>query len=258
MSKVAGGSYEADVATHAYGADRSLQLLDLYLPHGARTPPLAVYIHGGAWVSGDKSGYERLGTAFARCGIAAAVLNYRLAPTVRVWQQLDDVAGALRWLTERARSSGYDARRTFLIGHSAGAQLAVYAVVSGKLARGSIAGIVAIGSVGINPSSDVTELDERYRDIYEPAFGADRGAWSAFDVQPLLRGDEPPVLVIHGADDCMAPETISRRLYEQLVAAGVRAVYMQPADRDHWNTLERMAEPGDPTMQAVERFVLGK
>jgi len=232
--------------------------LDLYLPRGARTAPLAVYIHGGAWVSGDKRDYAGLGAAFARRGIAAAVLNYRLAPAVDVRQQLDDVVAALHWLAERAQSLGYDARRIFLVGHSAGAQLAVYALASGKIARTSIAGIVAIGSVGINPSSDVAELDQRYRDIYEPAFGSDRAAWSAFDVQPLLRGDEPPVLVIHGAGDFMAPEAISRQLYQQLDAAGCQADYIQPANCDHWNMLEHMAEPGDPTMHAVARFVLGK
>ena len=252
------GTYDVQAATHAYGADPDLQALDLYLPRRARLPPLAVYVHGGAWVSGDKGDYQRLGAAFAHCGIAAAVINYRLAPAVDVAAQLDDVAGALHWLAASSESAKYDPHRVFLIGHSAGAQLGLYALVSGKLARGSIAGIVALGSVGINPSSDVTELDPRYRGIYDPPFGPDRAAWQAFDIQPLLRGHEPPVLVIHGANDFMAPEAISRQLYEQLKAAGDRVQYLRPADRDHWNMLEFMTQPGDPTMRALERFVLGK
>ena len=263
------GAYEVAAATHAYGADADLQALDLYLPRGAHSPPLIVYIHGGAWVSRDKSEYRELGAAFARCGIAAAVINYRLAPEVQVGQQVDDVASALRRLTERAsnlvfRASstnsdvGYDLRRIFLIGHSAGAQLALYALVSGALKRGSIAGVVALGSVGINPSSDVAELDPRYQGIYEPAFGADRAAWRKFDIKTLLRGNEPPVLVVHGVNDSMAPEAISRQLYQQLRAAGDRVRYEQPADRDHWSMLDHMTQPEDPTMQAIERFVLGK
>lgn len=251
-------TYDVSIATHAYGADPEQQAFDLYVPRGAHAPPLAVYIHGGAWVSRDKSEYQRLGAAFARCGIAAAVINYRLAPAVADREQIEDVSSALKWLGERAGRIGYNAHRMFLIGHSAGAQLALYALVSGAVKRASIAGVVALGSVGINPSSDVAELDPAYRGIYEPAFGTDQAAWRKFDIKPLLRGDEPPVLVIHGANDFMAPEAISRQLYDQLLAAGDRAQYLQPPDRDHWGMLDRMAEPGDSTMRAIERFVLGK
>ena len=99
------GTYDVQAATHAYGADPDLQALDLYLPRRARLPPLAVYVHGGAWVSGDKGDYQRLGAAFAHCGIAAAVINYRLAPAVDVAAQLDDVAGALHWLAASSESA---------------------------------------------------------------------------------------------------------------------------------------------------------
>jgi alcohol dehydrogenase class IV len=66
------------------------------------------------------------------------------------------------------------------------------------------------------------------------------------------------VLVIHGRNDRMAPEAISRQLYEQLKAAGDRVQYLQPLDREHWNMIDLMSRSGDPTMLAVERFILGK
>ena len=250
--------YAVDTATHTYGADPLFEALDLYLPKGARGEPLAVYIHGGAWVSRDKGEYAALGAAFARCGIAAAVLNYPLAPETPAQQQADAVASAVRWLELHAGAGHYDPKRIFLVGHSAGAQLALYATVTGKLPRAAIAGIVALGSVGINPSTDVATLDPRYQSIYEPAFGVDRAAWPSFDIKPRLRGDEPPVLVIHGRNDRMAPEAISRQLYEQLKAAGDRVQYLQPPDREHWNMIDLMSRSGDPTMLAVERFILGK
>jgi acetyl esterase/lipase len=247
--------YPIDSATHVYGDDPEFEALDLYTPRGARGEPLAVYVHGGAWVSHDKSEYAQLGAAFARCGIATAVVNYPLAPATPAQGQAERLAAAVRWLIAHAASGGYG-KRIVLVGHSAGAQLALYTTVTGLVPRGTIAGIVALGSVGINPSTDVATLDVRYQSIYDPAFGADRALWSRFDLKPRWRGDEPAVLVIHGQDDVLAPEAISHQLYEQLKAAGDRVEYLQPAGRGHWDMIDRMSAPGDPTMEAVERFIL--
>ena len=38
-----------------YG-DHPKQSLDLYLPKGNYNTPLVIYIHGGGWTNGDKSG----------------------------------------------------------------------------------------------------------------------------------------------------------------------------------------------------------
>ncbi|MBV8282758.1 MAG: alpha/beta hydrolase [Candidatus Eremiobacteraeota bacterium] len=249
-------AYRVDVSTHAYGADSEFEALDLYLPHGAARAPVAVYVHGGAWVSGDKSQYVALGDAFARCGIAAAIVNYPLAPDTPAAQQAHELGAAVRWLQGNAAQSGFDVARLYLVGHSAGAQLAWFAIVSGIVPRTRVAGVVAIGAVGIDPSRDVNALDPRYRGIYDPAFGPDRSQWQSFDIAPRLRGVEPPSLVIHGRDDDMAPEAISAELYEQLKTTGNQVEYLQPSARGHWDLIERLTEPGDATMTAIERFIL--
>ncbi|MBV8222668.1 MAG: alpha/beta hydrolase [Candidatus Eremiobacteraeota bacterium] len=249
-------AYRVDVSTHAYGADGEFEALDLYLPHGATRVPVAVYVHGGAWVSGDKSQYAALGEAFARCGIAAAIVNYPLAPDTPAAQQAHELGAAVRWLQDNAAQSGYDAARLYFVGHSAGAQLAWFAIVSGVVPRTRVAGVVAIGAVGIDPSRDVSALEPRYRAIYDPAFGSDRSQWKNFDIGQRLRAGEPPSLVIHGQDDDMAPEAISAELYEQLKAAGNQVEYVQPPARGHWDLIERLTESGDATMIAIERFIL--
>ena len=178
--------FAVDSATRAYGDDPRFQALDLYVPHGVRREPLVVYVHGGAWVSHDKSEYAALGAAFAKCGIAAAVVNYPLAPPVLAQQQAENLAAAVHWLIKHASDAGYDAARIVLVGHSAGAQLSLYATLTGLTPHTSVAGIVALGSVGINPSTDVHELDPRKRS---------RGSFTSSSKHPAIASTicGPPV-----------------------------------------------------------------
>ncbi|MBV8365795.1 MAG: alpha/beta hydrolase [Candidatus Eremiobacteraeota bacterium] len=248
--------HHVQVATSFYAGHDDAQALDLYTPAGVQNAPLAVYVHGGAWVSGDKSDYVQLGQALARCGIAAAIVNYPLAPQTPAAQQAALLGQAVQWLGHNTQRFGYDARRMVLIGHSAGAQLCWYAVVHGIIARQAVAGVIAIGAVGIDPSRDVDDLDPQYRSIYAPAFGDDRAHWPEFDIGPQLRAGEPPSLVIHGQADFMAPEAISRQLYDQLKGAGNAVQFLRPPGKGHWDLIESLSAPGDDTMIAIERFIL--
>src|SRR5436190_19739041 len=54
-------------------ADDARHRLDLYLPRlpeGSSKPPLVVFVHGGAWRSGDRRWYGDLGRTFASRGVA--------------------------------------------------------------------------------------------------------------------------------------------------------------------------------------------
>src|SRR5215813_11524902 len=69
--------YVAD-AEYAFKKDR----LDIYIPEGQKSFPVVVSIHGGSLTEGDKSEETHVGQTFARAGIGAVVINYRLTPVV--------------------------------------------------------------------------------------------------------------------------------------------------------------------------------
>jgi len=108
----------------AYGED-PLQKLDVYQPTPRAGAPVVIFIHGGAYVRGDKDSYGEVygnvATYFARQGLLAINANYRLAPAAKWPEGAKDVGAMVAWAKANAAKFGGDPNRIFLIGHSAGA-----------------------------------------------------------------------------------------------------------------------------------------
>ena len=77
--------------------DAAKHKLDLYLPRGKKDFPVFFFVHGGSWRTGDRSRHAALGSLFARFGIGAVIISYRLAPHVHHPAQIEDVANAFAW-----------------------------------------------------------------------------------------------------------------------------------------------------------------
>ena len=109
----------------AYGDDPRQQL-DLYLPiaHDQTARPIVAFVHGGAFLRGNKDAtphiYANVPRLFARAGCIGVNIEYRLAPRAPYPAGADDVAAAVGWLREHAAAWGGDPERIVLLGHSAG------------------------------------------------------------------------------------------------------------------------------------------
>src|SRR5262245_21259620 len=85
-----------------------------------------MFVHGGAWRSGQKEMYAALGETFAKQGVGTAVINYRLSSsggTVKHPDHVKDVARAFAWVKENAARYGGDPEKLYISGHSAGGHL---------------------------------------------------------------------------------------------------------------------------------------
>ncbi len=107
----------------AYGAHRR-QILDVYRHTSAANVPVVLFVHGGAFVRGDKDVtdevYANVCYYFARHGYLAVNIEYRLAPESRFPGGAEDLAGAIAWAKRSARDFGGEPQRLLLVGHSAG------------------------------------------------------------------------------------------------------------------------------------------
>ncbi len=104
------------------------QVLDFWKAKSEKPTPLVLYIHGGGWQRGDKSG---LGAAVVRqyldAGISVAAINYRyvsqgaaakIEPPVKA--PLEDAARALQTVRSKAAEWNLDKKRIGATGGSAG------------------------------------------------------------------------------------------------------------------------------------------
>lgn len=104
--------------------------LDVYAPQGnTEKLPVIIDIHGGGWMYGDKQLNEYYCRALADRGYIVFNVSYRLVPDVTVNEQIQDVAEALKWISENLESYNADCKNVMLTGDSAGGQLAVYETV---------------------------------------------------------------------------------------------------------------------------------
>ena len=106
------------------------QTLDVYAPAAGQKLPVVVWIHGGGWQRGDKSEVQQKPQAFVDKGFVFVAINYRLLPDVTIKHMAQDVAKAIRWVHDHAKDYGGDPDTVFVMGHSAGAQLAALVAYS--------------------------------------------------------------------------------------------------------------------------------
>src|SRR2546428_10209687 len=100
------------------------QVLDVYSPHNAKDLPVVFWIHGGGWQTGDKTSVQMKPQAFVDKGFVFVSTNYRLLPSVDMATIVRDVATSIHWVHDHSAEHGGDPNRLFIMGHSAGAQLA--------------------------------------------------------------------------------------------------------------------------------------
>ncbi len=108
----------------AYGR-HPRQILDVYAPAGVTDAPVVIFVHGGAFVDGERDRTEEIYSNvlyfFARQGIVGINMEFRLAPEAMYPGGAQDVGLAVAWARENVRKHGGDAKKIFIMGHSAGA-----------------------------------------------------------------------------------------------------------------------------------------
>lgn len=182
----------------AYGEDPR-QTFDVFAPTVAASErlPVLVLFYGGGWDSGSKDVYGWAAQALAAQGFVVALPDYRLVPEVHFPTFVEDAAAATAEVAAVAATWGGDPARLGVLGHSAGAHLAMMIALD----AGYLAGIgqpdLIKAAAGLAGPYDFLPFDV-------PASINAFGQWpEQRQTQPLThaRADAPPLWLGHGTAD---------------------------------------------------------
>lgn len=228
----------------AYG-NHPRHKFDLYTP--AEFSHTAVFVHGGYWKKGDKASYAGFGRYLAGKNIQVAVPNFRLAPEVKIGEQMDDLCRAVKKI--RSQTGG---KPVALIGHSSGAHMAsLLAVDPWNQADGVKDGIFCIV-----PISGVYQLTWNLwlsgsGDAFE---GVSRRQYSPYD--KIKRG-APPFLIVYAENDYKTLPSQSKDFHDRLLRVGVHTeIYMIPK-ADHLTELASLTSDS-PAGKKIADWVKGR
>ena len=206
-------SRRVDIAYGPAAANR----LDVYLPENRAPSALVVFFYGGGWNSGDKADYRFVGAALAAAGIVTVIPNYTLYPQARFPQFMRDAAVAVAYTRAHASDWNADPARLFVMGHSAGAHIAVLLALDQDYLR-QVGGDDRWlrGVVGLAGPYDFLPFTDAYlNDVFAPSSEFYRS-------QPInyVRPHAPPMLLMHGLGDKRVNPNNTRSLSARLEAAG--------------------------------------
>ncbi|MGN0571079.1 MAG: alpha/beta hydrolase [Candidatus Fimenecus sp.] len=204
------------------------QLLDIYYPAGEiEKCPVIIDIHGGGLMYGDKDMNRIYASRLAEKGYIVIVVDYHLCPEVLYDTQVRDLMTAYKWVAEHGEAYNCDLQNVYLVGDSAGGQLAFYTSIvntSEELralyrapqtgltfnATGLISGMYdmksGINSILISCMLGYAYTESPYYDVLQPEEVIDKGTL-------------PPSYIVTSAKDFLRPASV--QLDELLTEKGI-------------------------------------
>ena len=246
------------------------QVLDVHAPAGAKNLPVVFWIHGGGWMTGDKTNVAGKPRAFTSAGFVFVSMNHRLLPTVEMGDIIRDVSRAMRWTHDNIATYGGDPARVLVMGHSSGGQLAAITCVDDRylkaegLSLSIIKGCVPVDAdtFDIPAIIEMAETRARVHDLPMPTyghrqkFGNDPAKHVDFSTVTHVASGKgiPPFLILHigGNPDTTAQ---ARRLAGVLKAADIPVRVVSAPEATHTTLNDDLGTASDPITKAVFEFV---
>jgi acetyl esterase/lipase len=246
------------------------QVLDIYSPAGAKDLPVVFWIHGGGWQAGDKTLVQTKPKAFIDHGLVFVSTNYRLLPNVDMGTIIRDIAKSVHWVHDHINEYGGDPNRMFVMGHSAGAQLAAIICTDEKYLKEEGLTLKFIkGCVPVDGDTyDVPLMIEtgaarrKAMGLPDPKFGhfekfgSDPVKHRDFSAVNHVKADKgiPPFLMLHVASHADTTAQ-AQRLGTVLSEAGIPAKVYGAAETDHSKINENLGIADDASTKVLFEFV---
>lgn len=227
---------------------------DLFVPETEKPAPLIVMIHGGGWISGDRSMYHDEATWYAQHGFACVTVGYRLAPLHTFPAAVADIQAFMAYARENGKAHGWNSSQIIALGNSAGGHLSAMAGLAPTRLDTQESAQKADAFVAISAITDLRNPNDCHYPIamsfLEQFMGASHfeepERYKAASPLTYVTEDAPPSLLIHGEADDVVPVEQTRSLYGALTQAGATSeLHLLPRQGhsftlDAWNHIRKL------------------
>ena len=235
-------------------------LLDVYMPEGAKKAPVVVFFHGGALLYGDKTYGKGMAARLVDSGVGFVGANYRFSPAHAHPSHVQDAAAATAWVIKNIASYGGDPENVFIAGHSAGAYLAALVAVDRSLIeKHTIDHEVIKGTILISPFLYVEETAPKRiasDAVYKSIWGEKSKEWLKASVSGFIGPDQNDILVIYADGDDLWRKEQNERFVSELKSKGnanIRAIEVK--NRTHTTILSEILEKDDQVGELMVNFI---
>lgn len=214
------------ITLHERIAFTGLLVLDVFEPPGDGLRPVAVLVHGGGWVGGERADMTDLARYMAGEGVLVYNIPYRTIALGGTFPDpYVDIGCGVAFARSTAQEYGGDSSAVTLIGYSAGAHLGAVVALAGN----DFSGACTVkdeshqpdGFIGVAGPYD----SDQFSPLLIPLFGGNRDeaaeTWAAGNPYTYIdRRVGMPTRILHGTADNTVPLRFSQDFVTALQAAG--------------------------------------
>ena len=226
----------------AYG-ELPRQMLDVYYPRQeASAASIVIFFYGGDLQNGTKEDYRFVAQALTSQGFIAVLPDYRLFPNVTFPAFVYDGALAVRWVYDHAWEIGGDREHIYLMGHSAGAYIAVLLTLDPQYLKhvGLDRSVIRATASLSGPFDFVPPPEDR------GVFGMSRtDTKPRAQIEPInfVDGHAPPILLLQGLKDPEVNPANAPELAALIRKKGGQVEYIAYPNRAHVGVVLALAYP---------------
>ena len=210
--------------------------------------PVFLWVHGGYWRALSRADNHCVAPGLVAAGAHVAVMDYTLAPAADLDEIVRQVRACCTWVARGAAERGADPARLFVGGSSAGGHLAGMLIADGWPAppiQGAVAlsGLFDLEPVRLSYVNEWMHLDDAAAARLSPARHIPKRAPAA------------KLLACYGGSETAEFKRQTEDYAGQWAARGFDANVVARPERNHFDLVVALGNPGDPLCDAVAAFM---
>lgn len=223
--------------------------LDIF-PAATKGAPIQIFIHGGAWKSGNKSDVSYPAPVFHAAGANYIAVNFASVPDVMIEEQVRQCRAAIAWTYRNAESFGGDRERIYVCGHSSGGHVTGMMVVTDWEGIYGLPPDIIKGAAPVSGMYDVEPVRHSWRNSYLHLDAERARALSAIHQIPKTK---IPLVIGVGTGELQEFQRQSHAFVAAWRAAGQTCEFIVVDGKNHFEMGAEFGNPDSPVIAAILR-----